>query len=92
MKKANKIFISILIVELILIGILYLFFQNPCGSACNNYSLLNPFGIGKIESCIQVCTQTLHPLIYLFSDLFIITLIIYLLFLLKMKGGKKNEK
>ncbi len=77
MKKIDKIFISLLMIELILIGILYLFFQNPCGSACSTNSLLNPFGFGEPDFCIQICTSTFHPLTYFISDFFILTLIIY---------------
>ena len=94
MKKPDKIFLILIAIQILIILVLYLFFKNPCGSACDNYSLLNPFGIGEDEVCISVCTETLHPLTYLFADTLIITLIIYTIYFFKtlkqMKGGKKN--
>ncbi|MCF7910533.1 hypothetical protein K9L16_02570 [Candidatus Pacearchaeota archaeon] len=87
MKKIDKIFLGILGIEILLITILYVFFQNPCGSSCTNYGIFNPFG-EVVESCIQVCVQTQHFLFYPVLDLFILTLVVYLIyFLIKMKGG-----
>ncbi|MFW6282650.1 MAG: hypothetical protein ACOC1P_01165 [Minisyncoccales bacterium] len=90
-RKTHLVFISIILFEILLLGVLYLFFQNPCGSACNTQSFINPFGLNQPETCITVCEQTQHFLFYPLADLTILTILGYLVFIFrrKMKGGKK---
>lgn len=89
--KTDFVFISIIILEILLIGILYLFFQNPCGSACNTQNLINPFGFNEPEICTMQCVQTQHFLFYPLADITILTILGYFVFLIqrKMKGGNK---
>ena len=92
-KKIHIALASIIILELILLGVLYLFFQNPCGSPCSIQSLINPFGAGSPKTCIQVCEETQNFWFYPLADLIILTIIIYISFLIisQMKGGH-NQK
>lgn len=83
MKKINLIFIAAFIVELIVILVSYYYLANKCGSACDLHSFLNPFGIGQPGFCIQICAYVPHPLFYIFSDLLIITIVIYLIYLFR---------
>jgi hypothetical protein len=84
----NKYIVSILFLELIILAFLYLFMQNPCGSSCDNHSIINPFGFGEIEQCISVCVQTQHPLFYIISDLLVLTLLLLLILKINERRGK----
>lgn len=95
LSKKHKIFIGMIILEVILLTVLYLFFQNPCGSPCSTQGLLDPFGTFENESgaCIQVCVQTQNFWFYPLADLTILTIIAYLIFLsIKMKGGNDKKE
>ena len=85
MKKVDKIFLGLILVEIIVLGVLYLVFQNPCGSPCDVDGLLNPLNIFNMSPklCAQVCVVTLHPLTYLVADILILTILIYLIIIIK---------
>ena len=83
MRKINLIFIAAFIVELIVILVSYYYLANECGNACDLHSFLNPFGIGQSSACVEVCARVPHPLFYIFSDLLIIKIVIYLIYLFR---------
>jgi len=97
MKKATHIiFISIILIEIILVLIFYFPLGNSCGSACDSHSLLNPFGYSSEETgaCIMVCAYTPHFVFYIITDLFVVTLALYIVFLIteKIPAKIKNRK
>lgn len=86
MKKTQKIFSGILIIELILVIILS-FVKISWPNACTP-DLLNPFG-RTADACAQVITQTLSPLFYIIADLLILTIIAYIIYSASKKIKKK---
>jgi len=103
LKKTDKIFILIILLELISLILIYFFLTYPCPSnyTCNRYSFLNPFGYNVVcpdTSHLLVdalCHPRPHQLFYLFTDLLILTIITYLIYLginkLKKSKSKKWE-
>ncbi len=90
MKKLNKIFIGILVIEFLLVLISGIISYDSCGNACDNKSLLNPFANPSGEICAQVCKTTFSSITYLSIDLFILTIIVFI-GINFLKGGNKNE-
>ncbi len=85
MKKIHVVLLPIIILEIIFT--IY-FYSNDCGSACKSYSLVNPLGFGSVqEICFGMCASP-GPLFYVIADLFILTVIVYILLL--YKKFKKN--
>lgn len=76
MKKIDKIFMAIIILEL-LVFLPSLFFQDSCASPCSKPSLLNPLGLDSSEACIEVCVESFYTVTYVMLYLIIITLIAY---------------
>ncbi len=95
MKKTNLIFLLIILSEVVL-SIVFLLLGNPCGSACDPHSLLNPFGYVTpskdpiAPACHFGCTYTPHPLFYIVADLLILTIIAYGLYLVVKLMRKLN--
>ncbi len=93
MKKIEKIFIGLIVIEVIILIILTSIgpvqYPTPCDAS--DYSLLDPFNFFKYDgSCIQTITFGLHPLFYAFMDLFILTLIAYLIYSIFNKPKHKK--
>lgn len=91
----KAIFILLVLLSLELIAVFYFYFDgNECGSYCDPYGFLNPFGYiaksNEISSCIETCVYTPHPFFYLFGDIFIVTLSIFIfcLFLRRYRSLK----
>jgi len=93
MKTIDKIFIGIIIIELLTL-IPFLLIKNPCGSGCAVDDLLNPMNIIGISPklCTAVCVETLYPPTYLIADILILTTLIYIIILFTrlLKGGLNN--
>lgn len=87
MKKVNKFFSSIILTEVIVAVILY-FIPTKCGSECVEPSLLNPLGIEGGMCTLNCVVYQPGILFYLISDLLILTIIIYLIYL----GAKLFKK
>jgi hypothetical protein len=83
MKRINLAFLIIIGIELIFVIFFYLF-AIPCGSTCDTHSFLNPFGKSSdgLKLCPLMCVRKPSPLFYPFADLLIITVAIYIAFLL----------
>ena len=70
--------------------LVYSLYTDNCGSACDQHSFLNPFGLGVIDLCTQQCAKVQHPAFYILGNLLILTLIGYLIMLsTKMKKEAK---
>jgi len=81
MKKIHLIFRILLLIELTIIGTT-LFFGDSCGSACDPHSLFNPFGVeisNDAKKCIMMCAWRPHDYFYITSDLFLLTIILYMI-------------
>jgi len=64
----------------------------PCGSPCDPHSFLNPFGITDRarQFCITVCAEDNPlPLFYIAFDITVITIVIYLVFIIIKKVRNK---
>ena len=88
MNNWNKIFITAIIIESIIILLLILFlgkitlFPNSCYTS----DFLHPFGRNTAQegqACLQAFTEGTNPLIYLVSYLLILTIIVYIIYLIK---------
>ncbi|MEK6875464.1 MAG: hypothetical protein AABX30_02165 [Nanoarchaeota archaeon] len=82
MKKTGKIFIGLIIIELIVFLSLYFVFIDRCASQCSVYRFINPLGIGSPKTCIQTCITAPNQYSYLAGDVLILTIFIYLIYLL----------
>ncbi|MDD5022918.1 MAG: hypothetical protein PHU63_01995 [Candidatus ainarchaeum sp.] len=83
--KIDKVILILLIIGA-LFTILAYFGGNSCGSACDNHSFLNPFGIGETpESCITLCVYTPNPYFYILFDMTVILAIVYCLIIVVRK-------
>lgn len=84
-KKINNIFKILFLVELGFIT-LFLILGDKCGYACDPHSLLNPFGTIPDNTspiyCVEVCKYTPHTLFYIFADLFIVSILVYLVYII----------
>ena len=85
MKKINKVFLILIIIEIISILLFGVLTTNKCASQCQTNSFLDPFGRASPKLCAQVCVDKPYPAFYLSVDLFIITLVIYLIVFLLNK-------
>ncbi len=91
MKNPKKIILSIIGTEAFLAVIFFTLLGNSCGSACSSYrySILNPFGYRSPDEtpdfCINMCVYSPHPLFYIVTDLLIVTVIGYLIYVLVKK-------
>lgn len=101
MKKVDKIFVGLIIIEVIFLSIIGIFWNTVYWpTPCTTPDFFHPFGreMAPGTVCILVVAPTLNPLIYWIWYLLILTTITYLIYLavnkLKkfnvMKGG--NEK
>ena len=80
----NKIFLSIIGVELLLT--IYFFLDRRWWSMCDPHSLLNPFGITQsVEKCWLMVVQVPNPLFYITVDILIVSVISYLLLYIARK-------
>lgn len=89
MKKRDKIFIALILIETI-INIVSFQFEVNYSTPCEAPSYLKPF-IGNInpnELCIQVISEGKPALYYLSTDLLIITIISYLIYIIFRKTKK----
>ena|SRR3989344_1694368 len=89
MKKIHIVFIILAVLELIIIGYIYLdtFKLNPeCKSACAfEPSFLTPFQPKEFvrpDECILRCDYFLPSSFYVIADLLIITLLVYAIYLI----------
>ena len=84
--------IWIILIEIIGV-ILFSFLTNSCGSACDTHSFLNPFGINndKNKACIAMCVEKPYPIFFWISDLLILTIVIYIIYIAK-NYKIKNKK
>ena len=77
--KIHKIFLILVIIEIISIILFGVLITNKCASPCQTNSFLDPFGRASPKLCTQVCVDKPYPAFYLSTDLLIITLVIYLI-------------
>ncbi|MBI5804180.1 hypothetical protein HY450_02965 [Candidatus Pacearchaeota archaeon] len=82
MKKINLVFISIIALELVVMATGYYFLANNCGLACDSPNFLNPFGLGEESRC-RTCSRVPHQIFYPAADLFILTVVLYLVHLFR---------
>lgn len=85
-------FLIILGIELIFLAD-FLFLGNSCGSLCNPRNLLNPFGWGfKGVLCPAVCVYNPHPYFFITADIFIFTLVMFIVRQVRKKNILTYEK
>ena len=88
MRKRDKIFLKIIVSEIILFIIGYFikfYYSTPCSAP----DFLHPFGKDATgQLCIQVIHQAPSPLFYLMPYMIALTLVLYLIYL----GIKKIKK
>lgn len=90
LKKIDKIFIGLILLEIITLLVTLLFFRTiTISNTCNIWSFTNPFGFHKEDLiCGQAFTTILNPIIYQLTDLLILTIIIYIIYLVINKLKK----
>lgn len=96
MKKVHKIFIGLILIEIIVI-IPTLLYGDSCGSLCDPHSIFNPFGVEDqtTKFCPSVCFWRPHNLFYLIFDILLLTATLYIFTLIiskKFKHKKKYQK
>ena len=100
MKKTHILFILIILLEIFSVIIIYFFLTDLCPSnyTCNKYSFLNPFGYNSICPdytnllVSQMCYPRPHQLFYTVSDLLILTIVIYIIYLTYPLIKKPNKR
>jgi len=96
LNKVDKIFIILIILELITLLIINFFlspvwYPTPCHA--RDYSLLDPFNFFKYKGvCIQILARGINPLFYPVADLLILTIIAYITYLIIRKTKSINQK
>lgn len=96
MKKTNRIFLIIIVTEVILSIIFLLWMFLPinttgwCGSPCDKTSFLHPFDFLKSKEtvCILICVYKPYPLFYITVDLLVMTLVVYIIYRMMAKKNK----
>ena len=90
MRNIDKIFIGLIILEVIVLAP-FLLVKDSCSSQCRVDGLLNPFNILELSPkiCTAVCVEGFYPTTYLIADILILTLIIFILtkLIIYLKGG-----
>ncbi len=93
LRKADKVFIGLIIIETIFLLITLLFFKTiQISNTCNFWSFLNPLGFHGDVLCGQAFTIISNPLIYQFTDLLILTIVTYIIYLIVNKLKKSKLK
>ncbi|MBI2043044.1 hypothetical protein HYT25_01510 [Candidatus Pacearchaeota archaeon] len=87
MNKTNKIFIALIVIEAI-ISIVSFQFEVNYSTPCNAPSYIKPF-ISNGGLCIQVIDSGKPVLHYLSTDLLILTIISYIIYLIVNKSKRK---
>jgi hypothetical protein len=80
----------VILLELIITIVLFSM-HDHCGSYCDPYSFVNPFGLvsGGPFACIAMCAWRPHQYFFLAADVLIITIIISLLIRIFKRITKK---
>jgi len=80
MKKLDKIFFIIILLELILLTP-FLIIKDPCPSPCRVDGILNPLNIFQLsqKTCLLICEVGYYPITYLIIDFLILTILLYIL-------------
>ena len=93
MKIPDKIFATILFLEIIATTIIYFFFSAWDGGYCNQPSIFNPLGYTSGGSCIDIALHTDRGGIpfYVALDVTIVTIIIWAIYKMMLFLKKKQQ-
>jgi hypothetical protein len=91
MKKIDKIFVGLILLEIVILIIHLLFLREFIVVACDitDYSLLNPFLVSSSNCLLPAFKPIFNPFIYLIIDILILTIISYIIYLVIRKIRKK---
>ena len=89
LKRVDKVFIGVIIAEMI-ITFVASFYMIDWPNSCTP-SVFMPLGGGG-AFCAQVVTPALHPLFFLAMDLLMVTLTVYVVFLVFDSTGIAKKK